>query len=64
MRNHPFLDANKRIGFTAAILFLEMNGKRFTAPEAEATLKTLALAARELSQASYAAWLRENSRKA
>jgi death-on-curing protein len=61
IRNHPFLDGNKRIGFAAAVLFLELNGKRFTAAEAEATLKTMALAARELSEASYAAWLRENS---
>jgi death on curing protein len=64
IRNHPFLDGNKRIGFTAAVAFLEVNGCRFTASEADATLKTLALAARELDEAGYAAWLRENSRKA
>ena len=64
VRNHPFLDGNKRIGFAAAVLFLELNGRRFTAPEAEAALKTLALAAREMSQPDYAAWLREHSRKA
>lgn len=64
IRNYPFLDGNKRIGFAAAILFLELNGKRFTASEAEAALKTLALAARELDEAGYAAWLREHSRKA
>jgi death-on-curing protein len=64
IRNHPFLDGNKRVGFTAAIAFLELNGSRFTASEADATLKTLALAARELDEAGYAAWLRENSRKA
>jgi death-on-curing protein len=64
IRNHPFLDGNKRIGFTAAVAFLELNGCRFTASEADAALKTLALAARELDEAGYAAWLRENSRKA
>lgn len=64
VRNHPFLDGNKRIGFTTAVLFLELNGCRFTASEADATLKTLALAARELGEAGYAAWLKENSRKA
>jgi death on curing protein len=64
VRNHPFLDGNKRIGFTAAVLFLEINGKRFTAPEAECTLKTLGLAARDLDEADYAAWLREHARKA
>ena len=64
IRNHPFLDGNKRIGFTAAVAFLELNGCRFAASEADATLKTLALAARELDAAGYAAWLRENSGKA
>ncbi len=64
VRNHPFLDGNKRIGFTVAVLFLELNGKRFTAPESEAALKTLALAARELGEAGYAAWLRKHSREA
>ena len=64
VRNHPFLDGNKRIAFTAAVVFLELNGRRFSAPEAEAALKTLALAARELDEADYATWLREHSRKA
>jgi death-on-curing protein len=64
VRNHPFLDGNKRIGFAVAVLFLELTGRRFTAPEAEATLKTLALAARELDEAGYADWLRKHSRVA
>ena len=63
VRNHPFLDGNKRLGFTIAVLFLELNGCQFTATEAEATLKTLALATRELSEAGFAAWLRANSTK-
>lgn len=64
VRNHPFLDGNKRITFTAAVVFLELNGRRFTASEAEAALKTLALAARELDEADYAAWLQDHSCKA
>jgi death-on-curing protein len=64
VRNHPFLDGNKRVTFATAVLFLELNGRSFTAPEAEATLKTLALAAREVDEADYAAWLRVHSRKA
>lgn len=63
VRNHPFLDGNKRTGFTMAIIFLELNGHHFTASEVDATLKTLALAARELSEAGFAAWLRKNSGK-
>lgn len=64
VRNHPFVDGNKRIGFTTAILFLELNGHRFEASEAAATLQTLALAARDLDEAGYAAWLKANSRRA
>jgi death-on-curing protein len=64
VRNHPFLDGNKRVAFVTAVLFLELNGKRFIAPESEAALKTLALAARELDEADYAVWLRVHSRKA
>lgn len=42
---------------------LEVNGQRFVASEADATIKTLALAARELDEAGYAKWLKENARK-
>jgi death-on-curing protein len=61
IRNHPFLDGNKRIGFAAAVVFLELNGQHFKATEADATIKTLALAAGELKEVEYAAWLRNNS---
>jgi death-on-curing protein len=64
VRNHPFLDGNKRIGFTTGVLFLELNGCHFSAAEADATLRTLALAAGALDEAGYAAWLKENSREA
>jgi death-on-curing protein len=57
VKNHPFLDGNKRSGLMAAALFLELNGWVFQAPEAEAVLQTLALAAGELDAAAYAAWL-------
>lgn len=63
VKNHPFLDGNKRTGFVAAVLFLETNGHRFSAPEEEAVLRTLALAAGEISAAEYAAWLAESCEK-
>jgi death-on-curing protein len=62
-RNHPFLNGNKRIAFATAVLFLELNGARFEATEADSVLQTLALAAGELDQAGFAAWLRSNCRK-
>ena len=36
VRNHPFLDGNKRTGFVVGILFLEFNGYRFVATEEDA----------------------------
>jgi death-on-curing protein len=64
VQNHPFLDGNKRIGFTAATLFLELNGYRFEAAETDAIIQTLALATGDLKETGYAAWLAANSRPA
>jgi death-on-curing protein len=61
VKNHPFLDGNKRAGFIAAALFIETNGYRFQAPEEEAVFETLALAAGETSEEAYAIWLERNS---
>ena len=63
VRNHPFLDGNKRVGFATAVVFLEVNHLEFHADEADATLKTLALAAHEVDESGYAEWLKANSRK-
>ena len=63
IKNHPFVDGNKRAGFVAAAVFLECNGYELRANESEATLKTFALAANELSDADYAAWLKNNSKR-
>ena len=60
IRDHPFVDGNKRIGFATAILLLELNGYRFAAAEIDATVRTLALAAHDLDEAGYAAWLGAN----
>ena len=64
IRNHPFADGNKRTALVAAIVFLELNGYAFGANEVDAALHTLALAAGELRQARYAAWLKANSKRA
>ncbi len=64
VKNHPFIDGNKRVGFIVAVVFLELNGHRFQATEAEAAVRTLALAAGEISEADFAAWLKANSCRA
>ena len=62
VKNHPFIDGNKRTGFVVGILFLELNGARFTASEEAATQAVLGLATGTLDEAGYAAFLRENIR--
>ncbi len=64
IKNHPFLDGNKRTGFVAAVVFLEYNGCAVAASEADATAATLALASGEMSQQQFAQWLEQNSRPA
>ncbi len=61
VHNHPFIDGNKRTGFVVGILFLELNGYRFTASEADAAQAVLELAAGTLDEAGYTNFLRANS---
>jgi death-on-curing protein len=63
VKNHPFLDGNKRAGFMAAYTFLGVNGYDLNAPEADAVVQTLALAAGEIDQTDYAAWLKASCKK-
>jgi death on curing protein len=63
IRNHPFLDGNKRAGFMAAALFLEINGLMFLAPEEEVVIQTLTLASGKLKEAEYALWLKDSCKR-
>jgi death-on-curing protein len=57
-RNHPFIDGNKRTAFVALELFLRLNGCLFTAGDAEAVVMMLAMAAGELPDNEFIAWVR------
>jgi death-on-curing protein len=63
-KNHPFVDGNKRAAFVTMGVFLERNGYRFIAPQVEALLKILALAAGDLSEEALAEWLKTATTKA
>jgi death-on-curing protein len=58
VKNHPFIDGNKRTAFVALEVFLRLNGSRFTAGDAEAVVMTLAMAAGELPDDEFTAWVR------
>jgi death on curing protein len=60
VRNHPFVDGNKRTGFVIGVIFLEMNGLDFIATEEDATQAVRSLAAGNLDEASFKIWLCDN----
>jgi death-on-curing protein len=57
-RNHPFVDGNKRAALIATELFLALNGYELMVGDAECVVTILALAAGELDEAEFGAWLR------
>jgi death-on-curing protein len=63
IRNHPFVDGDKRTGFLAGVLFLELNGYRFNATEEGSAEAVLSLAAGSLDAAAFVAWMRGNVRR-
>jgi len=60
-KNYPFIDGNKRAGFLGAGMFLRLNSYRLTASQQDATLTMLALAAGDIGEAEFAAWLRTHT---
>jgi death on curing protein len=63
VRNHPFVDGNKRTGFVIGVLFLELHGFEFKASEEEATRAVFELAAGTLDETEFATWLRRNAKR-
>lgn len=62
-RNHPFVDANKRTGLFAALLFLRMN-KVPTPPPSPAMVEQMVLLAEGLlDEVGFAAWLGSQPRR-
>jgi death on curing protein len=60
VQNHPFVDGNKRTGFVVGVLFLELNGYRFTASEVAAAQAVPELAAGSIDEEGFCAFLRAN----
>jgi death-on-curing protein len=59
-RNHPFVDGNKRTAFVAVELFLVLNGWLLVASDADCVLTMLAVAAGDIDEPTFAAWLRDH----
>lgn len=59
VKNHPFVDGNKRAGLLAARAFLFQNGYRFEPDEAQTVQMIEGLAAGEVSEKDLTTWIEE-----
>ncbi|WP_049621505.1 type II toxin-antitoxin system death-on-curing family toxin [Frateuria defendens] len=62
VRNHPFIDGNKRTAAVACEAFIELNGGRLDAEDEALFPQFLALADGRLPAPDFAAWLRAHLR--
>lgn len=58
VRNHPFMDGNKRTAYVVCMLFLRLHGVRITAPGREKVTTFERLGSGEAAEAALADWLR------
>ena len=64
VKDHPFIDGNKRLGAVTALVFHELNGFDFDAPEDDFTEMVLAVARGEFGKADVAVFIRRFTRPA
>ena len=63
VRNHPFVDGNKRVAFIAMALFLALNGLRLKADQVDAYRQIYRAAAGELTEEQLSSWIDANTVK-
>ena len=63
LRNHPFIDGNKRLCLAAIVVFLELNAWEWTASEVEETAMILSAAAGEVKEPRWIDWIESRCRK-
>jgi death on curing protein len=63
IRNHPFIDGNKRVATVLLETFLELHGYTLAASDAELLAQIMALAASELSDEAFTAWVRDRGHR-
>ena len=61
VKNHPFIDGNKRTGILSAIVFLNLNDVNVGFDEAMVVTMVYGLAASEITEAQFADWLRTSA---
>ena len=62
IRNHPFMDGNKRTGVVSALVFLILNGVELFADEDNLEKMVISVAEDKIGKSEIARFFRENSR--
>jgi death-on-curing protein len=62
VRNHAFVDGNKRAAFLAVGILLAINGQRLTAKPTDAIEVVTSLSDGSMEEARFAEWIRKNIR--
>jgi death-on-curing protein len=61
VKNHAYVDGNRRIGLAAALSFLGANGWRVTGPADELLVLVLSVATSQTDESAAAAWFRAHA---
>ena len=61
VKNHAFIDGNKRVGMAALVTLLDMNGYAMTSTSDEATLMVQRMAASEVNEGEWTAWVERSA---
>jgi death on curing protein len=63
VKNHPFVDGNKRTGFGAMQVFLGLNGLDLVASDVDAIAIIIAVASGDVERDGLAKWIQDNTQK-
>jgi len=61
VKNRPYRDGNKRIGFLAMATFLDLNGHELDATDVEVVTAILSLASGASSETAFTEWIRSHA---
>jgi death-on-curing protein len=61
VKNHPFIDGNKRTAYVVMVLFLKLNGYELIASKEERVVKFIQLASSQITTIDFANWLKTHT---
>lgn len=63
VKNHPFIDGNKRTAYVTMVLFLKLNGYKLMARKEERVTKFIQLPSSSIAISDFVSWLDTNTKQ-